>query len=65
MTKDQRDLLKELRKLAKERGLEIEVLRYVGKGSHIRVRCGSLTTTLPAKINPIVCKAIKRQIRLD
>lgn len=59
-------LIRELRKLAKAAGEELEVFENGGKGSHYRVRIGSRTTTLKSgELTPTYVKLIKRQLGID
>ena len=61
MTRDQ--LLKELRKFARKNGLEFEVDRKLGKGSHYRVRLGKCITTLKSgELSPGYVRLIRKQL---
>lgn len=56
-------LLRELRKLARKRGLEFEVIPGRGKGSHYRVRLGSRFTTVKSgELTPGYVRLIKDQL---
>lgn len=63
MTKDQRTMIREIRKLAGDLEIRIEAAR--GKGSHIRVYIGDNFTTVPAKIKRGTRIAILKQLGLD
>ncbi|MBB4301248.1 hypothetical protein GGD81_000263 [Rhodobium orientis] len=62
MTKDQKELIRELRRLAGERELRVEPGR--GKGSHIRVYLDGRVTTIPAKVKTGTRRAILKQLGL-
>lgn len=64
MTKDQREMIGEIRSLAKARGLEVRVNPARGKGSHMRVYIGSQATTVPAKVKTGTRRVILKQLGL-
>ena len=65
MKKDQKALLKQLKKLAKEQGKTVEIETRRAKGSHILVRCGDRVSTIPATVGPALKAAIIAQLGLD
>ncbi|MCW4114760.1 hypothetical protein NPA31_007260 [Aurantimonas sp. MSK8Z-1] len=59
-------LIRELRKVARESGIEFQVFENNGKGSHYRVRFGTKTTTLKSgDLTPTYVKLVKRQLGVD
>ncbi len=61
MKRDQ--LLRELRKIAKEQGRTFEFFTDSGKGSHIRVKLGDKKTTIKdGEMNPGYVKLILKQL---
>ena len=58
--------LRELRKLARARGLEVEVLANRGKGSHCRIKVGDRFTTLKSgDLTPRYMALVRKQLGLD
>ncbi len=62
---NRRDLLKEIRRRAKLRGLAVHVDEKSGKGSHGKVYVGNRRTVLPKKASPALAKAIMKQLDLE
>lgn len=61
MKRDQ--LLRELRKIAREQGKTFEILVDKGKGSHMRVKLGEKTTIIKdGEMNPGYVKLIRKQL---
>lgn len=64
MKRDQ--LLRELRKIAKDRQMELEIFEDRGKGSHYRVKLnGKMTTIKSGELTPGYVKLIKKQLGVD
>ena len=64
MTRKQ--LLKGLRKLAKEKGLPFSKDTGAGKGSHIKVSVGQRSTIIKdGELSPLYCKLVKQQLGLE
>ena len=58
-------LLRELRRLARERDVELEVTKGRGKGSHYRVKFGSRRTTIKSgELTPTYVGLVKKQLGL-
>lgn len=58
--------MRELRKLAREKGIEFEVVASRGKGSHYRVRFGNRETTVKSgEPRPSYVKLIKAQLGIE
>ena len=56
-------LLRELRKLARNRGVEFEITKGRGKGSHYRVKFGNLRTTIKSgELTPTYVGLVKKQL---
>ncbi len=55
-------LIRELRKMAKEKGLIFEVNTRKGKGSHYIVTLENKTTTIQSEINETRARMIKKQL---
>jgi hypothetical protein len=56
-------LIRELRKLAKEQGVDFEVDTGQGKGSHYRVKFGDKRTTIKSgDLTPLYVSLIKKQL---
>jgi hypothetical protein len=56
-------LLRELRKLARAKGLEFEVFTNRGKGSHFRVRLGTRWTIIKSgELTPTYVRLVKSQL---
>ncbi|WP_457298250.1 hypothetical protein [Phyllobacterium sp. P5_D12] len=63
MKRDQ--LLRELRKIAREQGKTFEIFVDKGKGSHMRVKLGEKTTIIQdGEMNPGYVKLIQRQLEI-
>jgi len=60
----QRDaLIRELRKIARERGLVFEVFENSGKGSHYRVKLGDRITTIQSgDLSKLHVRSIMKQL---
>lgn len=60
----QRDaLIRELRKIARERGLVFEVFENRGKGSHYRVKLGDRITTIQSgDLSKLHVRSIMKQL---
>ena len=64
MTRDA--LIRELRKIAKAKGLDFEVFTNKGKGSHYRVTLGDKWTTIKSgELTPGYVKLLKRQLGVE
>ena len=60
------DLIRELRKIAKERGVTFTVTENRGKGSHYRVKLGNKRTIIKSgELNPIYVRLVKKQLGVD
>lgn len=58
--------LRELRKAAKARGLEIEVFEDRGKGSHYRIRLGErMSTVKSGDLSPTYIRLVRKQLGID
>lgn len=59
-------LLRELRKIAKDRKMELEIFEDKGKGSHYRVRLnGKMTTIKSGELTPTYVRLVKKQLGVD
>lgn len=59
-------LLRELRKLAKDNGRHFEVFEDKGKGSHYRVNYdGRFTTVKSGELTPGYVRLIKKQLGIE
>ena len=58
------EAIKIIRAEAKKRGLDVALNTKAGKGSHAKITVGDRQTTIAAKINPIMLKAILKQLNL-
>lgn len=59
-------LIRELRKIAKETGQDLEIFEDKGKGSHYRVKFnGKLTTIKSGELTPGYVRLIKKQLGID
>ena len=59
-------LIRELRKYAKGKGLELEVFEGDGKGSHYRVTLnGKMTTIKSGEMTPLYVQIIKKQLGVN
>ncbi|CAN7734161.1 hypothetical protein [Neorhizobium tomejilense] len=58
--------LRELRKIAKDQDLELEIFEDKGKGSHYRVKLnGRITTIKSGELTPGYVRLIKKQLGLE
>jgi predicted RNA binding protein YcfA (HicA-like mRNA interferase family) len=62
---EREDFLRELRVLARKKGLFLVIDAKQGKGSHYKVWVGDQQTTIPAHLKPPVRKGILKQLGLD
>jgi hypothetical protein len=61
MKRDQ--FIRELRKIAKDQGKELEIYEDKGKGSHYRVRFdGKITTLKSGEYTPGYVRLVKKQL---
>lgn len=61
MKRDQ--FIRELRKIAKDQGKELEIYEDKGKGSHYRVRFDGKSTTLKSgELTPTYVRLVKKQL---
>jgi len=59
-------LIRELRKIARGRGVVFEVFTDKGKGSHYRVTFGDRMTTIQSgELNPFHVRRIKEQLGVE
>lgn len=59
-------LIRELRKLARDKGMAFEVFTNKGKGSHYRVRFGDRFTTIQSgELTPFHVRRIKDQLGVE
>lgn len=59
-------LLRELRKIAKDRQLELVIFEGKGKGSHYRVTLnGKMTTIKSGELTPLYVQLIKKQLGVE
>ena len=59
-------LIRELRKLAKERSVNFEVIENEGKGSHYRVKfAGKRTIIKSGELTPTYVRLVKKQLGID
>jgi hypothetical protein len=61
---DREDFLRELRVLARKRGLLVVIDMKRGKGSHYEVRVGDKRTIVPSHLKPTMRKVLLRQLGL-
>jgi hypothetical protein len=60
------DLIRELRRIAKEKGLTFEVTENRGKGSHYRVKLGGRRTIIKSgELTPLYVKLVKKQLGIE
>lgn len=60
------DFLRELRKLGRDRGIVLEIIKNRGKGSHYRVRFGDRETIVQSgELPPMLVKRLKAQLGID
>lgn len=59
-------LLRELRKYARDQHLELEIFEDKGKGSHYRVKFnGKMTTIKSGELTPSYVRLVKKQLGID
>jgi len=59
-------LIRELRAIARERGVSFEVITDRGKGSHYRVRLGDRRTTIQSgELTPLKVRTIRKQLGIE
>lgn len=59
-------LIRELRKLARDRGVNFEVVTDRGKGSHYQVYFGGNTATVKSgELRPGYVKLVKKQLGIE
>lgn len=64
MKRDQ--FLRDIRKEAKARGLDLEVFEDRGKGSHYRLRLGErMSTVKSGDLSPMYVRLVRKQLGLD
>jgi mRNA interferase HicA len=59
------DFLRELRVIARKKGLLLMIETARGKGSHISVRLGDRETIVPQKLRKGTFRAIRKDLGLD
>jgi hypothetical protein len=60
------DLIRELRRIAKERELTFEVIENRGKGSHYRVKLGGQRTIIKSgELTPLYVRLVKKQLGIE
>lgn len=60
------DLIRELRKIAKEQGLTFEITENRGKGSHYRVKLGGRRTIIKSgDLTPLCVRLVKKQLGIE
>ncbi|MDP9573013.1 UNVERIFIED_ORG: hypothetical protein J2W66_003506 [Agrobacterium larrymoorei] len=58
--------LRELRKIAKDRQLDLEIFEDKGKGSHYRVKLnGKMTTIKSGELTPTYVRLVRKQLGID
>ncbi len=58
--------LRELRKIAKNRQLDLEIFEDKGKGSHYRVKLnGKMTTIKSGELTPTYVRLLRKQLGID
>jgi hypothetical protein len=58
--------LRELRKIAKNRQLDLEIFEDKGKGSHYRVKLnGKMTTIKSGELTPTYVRLLRKQPGID
>ena len=62
---EREDFLRELRVLARKKGLFLVIDAKHGKGSHCKVWVGDRYATIPARLKRPVRKTILKQLGLD
>lgn len=63
MNRDQ--LIRSLRRYAKDRGIRFEVDAKKGNGSHYRIRVGDKVSTLQKELNPGRIERFLKQVGVD
>lgn len=60
------DLIRELRRIAKENGLTFEITENRGKGSHYRVKLGGRRTIIKSgELTPLYVRLVKKQLGIE
>ncbi|WP_276119900.1 hypothetical protein [Pararhizobium qamdonense] len=58
--------LRDLRKLAKTRQIELEIFEDKGKGSHYRIKCGGkISTVKSGDLTPMYMRLVRKQLGLE
>lgn len=58
--------LRELRKIAKDRQLDLKIFEDKGKGSHYRVKLnGKMTTIKSGELTPTYVRLVRKQLGID
>ncbi|TBN11400.1 hypothetical protein EYC79_14115 [Agrobacterium cavarae] len=58
--------LRELRKIAKDRQLDLAIFEDKGKGSHYRVKLnGKMTTIKSGELTPTYVRLLRKQLGID
>lgn len=58
--------LRELRKIAKDKQLDLEIFEDKGKGSHYRVKLnGKMTTIKAGELTPTYVRLVRKQLGID
>jgi len=58
--------LRELRKIARDRQLDLEIFEDKGKGSHYRVKLnGKMTTIKSGELTPTYVRLVRKQLGID
>ena len=58
--------IRELRKIAKDKQLDLEIFEDKGKGSHYRVKLnGKMTTIKSGELTPTYVRLVKKQLGID
>jgi hypothetical protein len=62
---EREDFLRELRALARKKGLLLVIDMKKGKGSHYEIRVGGKRTIVPSHLKHTMRKALIKQLGLD
>jgi hypothetical protein len=62
---EREDFLRELRTLARKKGLLLVIDMQKGKGSHYEIRIGGKKTIVPANIGRFMRRSILKDLDLD
>lgn len=58
--------IRELRKIAKDKQMDLEIFEDKGKGSHYRVKLnGKMTTIKSGELTPTYVRLVKKQLGID